>query len=380
MHIGQSIVGIFLATLLCACGGGDAVDTTGRLGPLVAPGAVSTVAGTGVAAYTDGKVTRVSSPSALAVDIHGTVYIADTGNHSIRKLATDGTMSTLAGHIVVDAEGVSKPVAGYADGQGTAASFNLPEGIALDAKGNVYVADTGNHRIRMITPGGEVSTLAGNGTAGFGDDANSPMAAMFNEPRGIAVESNGSAIYVADFNNHVVRKITADGVATLAGSAGLAGSANGNSTAARFRFPLGLALSGSGSLYVTDYGDHWESNNKIRRIAVSSGVVSTFAGQGQAGMLDGTAFEAQFSRPAGVAVRFVDGDDVVYVADTGNHSIRKIVSTGDVSTVAGSGMPGGEDVNGNMASFTTSRGIALDRLGNIYVADTDNQLIRKIAK
>lgn len=377
MNIGQSIASVFLASLLCACGGGDGVDTTGRLDAPTEHGIVSSVAGWGSGGFADGKISKLDSPTAVAVGSDGVVYVADTRNHTIRKVAVDGTVSTLAGNVVVDDAGHSSGVAGFADGKGNAASFSSPRGIAVDASGYVYVADSGNNRIRKISPDGDVTTLAGSGVAGSQDDAN-PLAATFDDPRGIAVDSSGSTVYVSDYKGHVIRSITATGVVTVAGLAGVSGAVNGAGASARLYKPWGLALSSRGFLYVADCGDY-VSNHLIRKIELSSAEVSTLAGTvGVFGKLnDPLPLNASFSGPSGVAV---DSNEVVYVADTGNSLIRKIAATGEVTTLAGDGTPGAEDATGTEASFSSPRGIAVDSHGDVYVADTDNSLIRKIKK
>lgn len=375
MNIGQSIAGIILTTLLCACGGGDGVDATGRLNAPDMHGVVSSVAGTGSAGLSDLR-SSVSAPTAIAVDRDGVLYIADTGNHVIRKRAANGTFSTLAG-TVTESNGQYTGHTGSADGPGASASFYSPMGIAVDASGNVYVADSGNHRIRKISPTGDVTTLAGSGAVGSQDDGN-PLTATFDDPRGIAVDSSGSTVYVSDYGRHVIRKITSSGVVTLAGSAGVPGDSDDVGAAARFKNPWGLALSGSGNLYVADTGDHWASNHLIRKVDVISGVVSTLAGiSGVFGKLDGTTAVATFSAPSGVAV---NSNEDVYVADTGNSLIRKITAAGQVTTLAGDGTPGAKDATGTDASFSSPRGIAVDSHGDVYVADTGNHLIRKIIK
>jgi sugar lactone lactonase YvrE len=319
---------------------------------------VSTFAGSGTAGSTDatGTAASFSNPRAVAVDASGNVYVADFINHKIRKITPAGVVSTFAG----------SGFTGSTDGTGTAASFRNPSGVAVDASGNVYVADYGNHKIRKITPSGVVSTFAGSGTQGSADATGT--AASFNAPFGLAVDASGN-IYVADTGNHKIRKITPAGVvSTLAGS-GSYGSTDGTGTAAIFAFPNGVALDASGNVYVAD-----TNNNKIRKIT-SAGVVSTFAGSGTQGSIDGTGTAASFDYPTGVAV---DASGNVYVADTFNNKIRKITPAGVVSTLAGSGAQGSTDATGTAASFHYPAGVAVDAAGNVYVADYNNHKIRKI--
>jgi serine/threonine-protein kinase len=237
--------------------------------------------------------------------------------------------------------------------------------VAADAAGNVYVADAGNNRIRAITPAGLVSTFAGTGAQGRAD---SPDTATFNSPLGVAVDGSGN-LYVADYGNDVIRKISPAGlVSTLAGT-GAVGADNGAGIAATFDLPEGVAVDASGNVYVADNG-----NNLIRKIT-PAGVVSTLAGSGTAGSANGTGTSASFNSPFGVAV---DAAGNVYVADSGNNLIRKITPAGVVSTLAGSGARGANNASGSAASFNTPSGVSVDASGNVYVADENNNQIRKI--
>jgi sugar lactone lactonase YvrE len=242
--------------------------------------------------------------------------VADTGNAAIRKIAPDGTVSTLAG---------SATNRGNQDGTGANASFSSPGGVAVDSAGNVYVADAFNQTIRKITSAGAVTTLAGSpGSRGEADGTGG--AAQFNHPLGVAVDGSGN-LYVADTFNDTIRKITpAGGVTTLAGSAGISGGNDGTGIYALFNQPVGVAVDGSGNVFVADTG-----NATIRRVT-PNGVVTTLAGiAGIAGLSDGVGANALFNQPHGVAL---DGAGNVYVADTGNAAIRKITSNGTVTTVA----------------------------------------------
>ncbi len=251
--------------------------------------------------------------------------MADTDNHTIRKITSAGVVTTLAG---------SAGISGSADGTGSAARFNNPNGVAVDGSGNVYVADTCNHTIRKITSAGVVTTLAGSaGSSGSADGTGS--AARFNYPYGVAVDGSGN-VYVADTNNHTIRKITSAGVVTtLAGSAGSSGSADGTGSAARFNYPYGVAVDGSGNVYVADTANH-----TIRKIT-SAGVVTTIGGT--AGVMagtDGVGGSAQFAYPWGVAVSTAG---VLYVADSCNNRISRgsLVSSGlNVRTEDVAGQPG----------------------------------------
>jgi gliding motility-associated-like protein len=319
---------------------------------------VSTLAGDGSFGISNGTGTdaQFANPYGVAVDATGNVYVADSDNHRIRKITPAGEVTTLAGS-----------TAGFADGTGTAAQFSNPRGVAVDATGTVYVADTENNRIRKITPAGEVTTLAGS-TLGYANGIGA--AAQFNVPRGVAVDAAGT-VYVADERNHRIRKITPDGeVTTLAGSA-TRGFAEGTGTAARFNYPYGVAVNVAGTVYVAD-----ESNQRIRKIT-PAGVVTTLAGIGTRGFADGTGTAAQFNNPNGVAV---DADGNVYVADLSNHRIRKITPAGVVTTLAGSATRGFADGTANAAQFDFPPGVAVDAENTVYVADYVNQRIRRIAE
>jgi len=259
---------------------------------------------------------------------------------------------------------------GSVDGVGSAARFNMPTGVAVDGSGNVYVADLGNYTIRKITVTGVVSTLAGSaGVRGSADGIGT--AAQFNLPAGVAVDDFGN-VYVADVWNHTIRKISPAGVVrTLAGAAGVPGSADGAATAARFNSPRDVTVDRHGNVYVADTGNH-----TIRRIS-SAGVVSTFAGSaGIPGSADGTGSAARFNEPTGLSVLYSLN---FYVADSGNHTVRTISSAGVVSTLAGSaGIPGSADGTGSAARFDRPWDVAVDGFGNIYVADANNSTIRRI--
>ena len=266
---------------------------------------------------------------------------------------------------------------------GSAARFDTPWGLAVDGANNVYVADTQNHTIRKITAGGVVTTLAGvAGTAGFNEGAASTS--LFSRPTGVAVNSAGTVVYVADYNNHIIRQISGGIVTTLAGTAGVPGIADDVGTAAQFQNPFGVAVNSAGTVvYVTD-----QNNQTIRQIDVSSGVVTTLAGAPSVGgSTDDSAnnLNARFNTPKGIAV---DGGGNVYVADTGNFTVRKIFASGGVSTLAGSVFTSGfDDGQGSLTRFSPLYafspyggpcGVAVDGGGNIYVTDQGNHTIRKI--
>jgi len=302
-----------------------------------------------------GSTAQFDSPSGVAVDSRGNAYVADADNHRIRKITPARAVSTLAGG------GISGDASGNTDGIGAAARFNYPSGVAVDSSGNAYVADSGNNRIRKITPLGVVSTLAGTGTE-----------ARFSYPYGVAVDSSGN-VYVADSGNHRIRKITPLGVvSTLAGS-GTRGHVDDTGKKARFSYPYGVAVDSRGNVYVAD-----SYNHRIRKItsadSIEDRVVTTLAGTDTSGFADGIGSTAQFNRPSDVAV---DSSGNVYVADRENHRIRKITPAGVVSTFAGSTEGFAEGI-GSTAQFDYPSDVAVDSRGNVYVADTYNHRIRKI--
>ena len=328
-------------------------------------GTVSTLAGSvGTMGSTDGTgaAARFGQIRGMAVDANGILYIADASNSTIRKVSPlTGAVTTLAGL-------AGSP--GSADGTGSAARFNIPAGVAVDAGFNVYVADQNNNTIRKINPAGTVTTLAGlAGTSGSTDGSGS--AARFNAPASIAVDNTGT-IYTGEGINQTIRKITPAGVvSTLAGLAGNAGSADGIGSAARFNNPVGMAVDANGVIYVADV-----VNRTIRKVT-ATGMVTTLAGTaGVSGSADGTGPAAQFGAPTNVTV---DGSGNVYVTDGQNSTIRKVTPTGTVTTIAGiTGVRGSTDGATTVALFNGPMGITADTNGTLYVGDTQNFTIRVI--
>ncbi|MGZ8462481.1 MAG: NHL repeat-containing protein [Candidatus Deferrimicrobiaceae bacterium] len=373
-----------------------------KITPVGTVGEVTTLAGDGTSGFLDnaaGGSARFSSPVSL-VKIGSNLIVSDSGNHVLRQVEPSGFVTTLAG---------LPQVPGFSDGAGSAARFNGPKGIAVQegVTSLFYVADTGNHVIRQVTVGGAVVTAAGNppraglinstgesarfdapaGVAVIGNDlfvsdtgndtvrkvtasglVTSLTGNVFNSPRGIAAV--GTDLYVADSGNHAIRKVTSAGVVTtFAGSdSGVEGFANGTGTAARFRMPKGIATDGS-FLYVADTGNH-----AVRKIGIGAAAVTTVAGDGTPGLPTDTP--SRFQSPEGIA--FLGGN--VYVADTGNHAVQKVTPAGVVTNFAGSssGESGSVDGTGTAARFHTPRGIAaVDPF--LYVADTGNHTVRRIS-
>ena len=302
-----------------------------------------------------GVNTSINSLTGIAMDLLGNIYISDEGQHIIQKISTTGILTILAG------SGVS----GFADGTGTSAKFNRPKGLAVDKSGNVYVADMGNNRIRKISSTGVVSTLAGSGVGGS-VNATGALASFYN-PTGIAIDKSGN-LYVAEFVNNMIRKISPAGVVTLYAGVGSSGAIDGPSTSASFNHPYGIAIDSLDNLYIAD-----ASNNKIRKIN-SAGIVSTLAGSGNIGSTDGIGTSASFSFPYGVAINKYGN---LYVADRANKKIREISPSGKVTTLAGNGLNGNTNGIGSVASFGTPEFIVIDSLNNLLITDGVNRQIRK---
>lgn len=319
---------------------------------------VTTYAGNGVLGFANGdaKSASFSNPMGVAVDSSGNVYVADSRNNLIRKITPDGAVSTFAG----------SGKQGSADGKGTAASFFFPTALATDIKGNVYVADTHNSLIRKITPDGTVSTFAGKPTRLINDIRDT---AGMDHPSGIAVDKNGN-VFVSDLNKDFIKKVTPAGKVTIIAGNGDRGKKDGKEGAASFYLPVGLAVDGNDNLYVCD-----SYNNMIRKIT-PDGMVTTIAGRSKKGSKDGKDTTASFWHPNSLTV---DKNGSVYVADMGNDKIRKITPDGTVTTFAGSDHHGAGNGPIKEASFYQPYGIASDKHGNLFVADYQNNLIRKIA-
>jgi sugar lactone lactonase YvrE len=314
-----------------------------------------------------GPVTvNLNQPHDVAIDAAGNLYIADTFNRVIRKVTPAGVGSTLAGTVGAN---------GDVNGTGSAARFNLPLAIAVDSAGTVYVGDQGHAicpSIREITPAGVVTTLAGGSpspcTAGVNGTG---TAAALIFPVSVKVDSSGT-VYVAESNGNDIRQITPAGVVTtLAGNPSVAGSTDGTGSAATFHDPEGIALDSAGNVYVVD-----SLNEKIR-VVTPAGVVTSLAGmQGSFGSADGTGAAARFHNPIGIAV---DAAGTVYVGDQANQTIRKITPAGVVTTLAGTvNVAGNADGPCVSALFSSPQGLAVDAAGNLYVADAGNNSIRKI--
>ena len=330
-------------------------------GAPVSPGTITTVAGTGEYGFSgDGgpaSEAQLYSPRGVAVDGAGNLYIADRENNRIRRVDSTGTITTVAG-----------------------TGLDSPSGVAVDGAGNLYIADTLNHSIRKVDSTGTITTVAGTRGRGFWGDGGPATEAPLNLPGGMAVDSAGN-LYIADSGNFRIRKIDSTGtITTVAGSVGPPGFSGdgGPATAARLDNPHDVAVDGAGNLYIADNG-----NNRIRKVD-STGTITTIAGTSELGYSGdgGLAIAAQFSVPTAVAV---DGAGNLYIVDTWNHRIRKVDLTGTITTVAGTGGigVGGGGYSGDggpavEAQFSIPTGVAVDGAGNLYIADAGNQRIRKV--
>ncbi|MBC7544754.1 MAG: hypothetical protein H7338_18685 [Candidatus Sericytochromatia bacterium] len=328
-------------------------------------GKVSTLAGGVLKGYIDhhGNTAAFNSPKGVAMRSDGMVVVADSSNHAIRGINPQQEVQTIAGIDHHMHDGIKEVAPGFADGRMGAARFNRPTGITADRFGNLYVADSANHAIRKITLDGVTSTLAGGHA---GDRDGKLDQAEFNDPKSVTLDSQGN-LYVADAGNHCVRKITPDGMdSTLTGST--LGFEDGVGEAAKFPRPEGIDVDGAGIVYVADTG-----NNRIRKI-LPNGRVTTIAGSGW-GMINGPVARAQFATPSDVSI---DRNNTLYVADSGNNAIRIISAAGIVSTLAGTHAADDQNAKGGTARFANPTGINVDTDGRLYVADTGNNSIRRI--
>jgi uncharacterized protein (TIGR03437 family) len=324
---------------------------------------IYTVAGNGTPGYSgdNGPATsaQMHGPYGAAADSAGNLYIADSGNNVIRKVS-NGVITTFAGN----------GTPGYTGDNGPAASaqLNAPYGVAVDSAGNLYIADSANNVIREVS-NGVITTVAGNGTCCFSGDNGQATSAQLFTPVAVAVDSAGN-LYIADFGNNVVRKVSNGVITTVAGNGTYSyGGDNGQATSAELYQPNGVAVDSAGNLYIAD-----TSNCRIRK--VSNGVITTVAGNGTPGFSgDGSpATSAELNAPYGVAV---DSAGNLYIADTGNNRIRK-VSNGTITTAAGNGTPGYNSDGGaaTSAELYEPLGVAVNSAGNVYIADFGNNRVR----
>jgi len=322
---------------------------------------ITTFAGTGTSGYNGDDLaataTQLWSPAAIAMTGSGTVYVADGLNNRIRVVTQTGKVSTIAG---IDDPGYSGDGGPATDGQ-----LNDPEGVAIDGQGNVYISDKYNHSVRKITPQGTISTLAGNGEAGYSGDGGLATASQLSGPTGLALDNAGN-LYIADAGNNRIRKVTVDGkIMTIAGTGN--GGFNGNAvpaTAAQLNAPRSLVVDNAGNLYIADV-----LNYQVRKVT-PSGIISTIAGADAPGYSgdDSAATAAKLNLPTGIAL---DKGGNMYIADQGNNCIRKIDTAGIISTVT--------IINADTAGkLNAPLCIVLDGGSNLYVTEQQNHRIRRI--
>jgi uncharacterized protein (TIGR03437 family) len=338
--------------------------------PSPGKGDITTVAGNGLFAYSGdgGPAARaeLNSPHAVATDAAGNVYIADTANNVVRKVSTSGTITTFAGNGIFGVGGDG--------GAATAAQMMGPAGVAVDAQGNVYISDTTGQRIRVVTPSnGQINTYAGNRTTGYSGDGSSAINAELNTPTGLAVDTSGN-LYIADTLNSAIRKVTPAGTISTVAGTGIQGYAGdgGPATGAELYYPQAVAVDSGGNLYIAD-----TQNNRVREVN-TSGIISTVAGTGAFGYSgDGSwAVNAQITAPVGVAV---DSLGNLYIADS-NGVIRKVFPNATIATIAGNGGIGysGDGGAATSATLNSPQRVAVSTGGLVYLADAGNNAVRML--
>ena len=347
----------------------------GRGGPAPPPGSppapyeIQTVAGTGTGGYSGdgGPATsaRLNNPYGVVVDADGNLFVADVSNHRVRRIDPGGQISTVAG---TGTQGYSGD-----GGPATSAMLSYPYGVAVDADGNLFIADTYNHRVRRVDAGGQISTVAGTGSFGYAGDGGPAVSARLAYPHGVAVDAAGN-LFIADNNNHRVRRVDAGGqISTVAGTgtAGYAGD-GGPAVSARLQNPVGVAVDAAGNLSIADTGNH-----RVRRVD-AGGQIQTVAGTGTGGSEGdgGPATSAMLNSPTGVAV---DAAGNLFIADYNNNRVRRVDASGQISTVAGTGTQGYSGDGGPATSAMLNRpgGVAVDAAGGMLIADTSNHRVRR---
>lgn len=347
------------------------VDTLNARIRKVSPGGtISTIAGTGNSKFggDGGPATSAFLNSALGVslDAAGNLFVADSLNNRIRKISPSGIITTVAGN-------GNYVFAGDGD-RAVGASMSSPTSVISDAAGNLYICDEPNLRVRRVNTSGIISTYAGNGGDGYSGDGVAARGTSLSHPFGLALDTTGN-LYIADRFNHRVRKVSPAGIITTVAGNGTAGFSGdgGQAAAASLQQPTAVTLDASGNLYIAEFANH-----RVRKVT-TAGVISTFAGIGTAGFSGdgGAAAAAALNSPAGLAV---SGSGEVFIADLNNNRVRKVQSNGIIVTVAGNGVGGffGDGGLATSASLNTPLGLAVDGQGNLYIADSGNDRIRKV--
>ncbi|MGV3559149.1 NHL domain-containing protein [Larkinella arboricola] len=360
---------------------GVAVDTQGnlfiadfgnnRIRKVTANGMINTVAGTGTQGFSgDGGPATTASlrhPRGVAVDTQGNLFIADLDNQRIRKVSSGGIITTVAGNGTYGSGGDGGPA--------TSAGIGSPYGVAVDKQGNLFIADGSNNRIRKVSPTGIITTVAGNGTYGFSGDGGPATSAQLSSPSGVAVDAQGN-LFIADASNYRIRKVATNGlIYTVAGNGPIGDSGDGGpATSAQLNLPTGVAVDSQGNLFIADMG-----NRRIRKVS-ANGIINTVAGNGTEnyGGDGGPATEARFHFPTDVAV---DAQGNLFIVDQFNSRIRKVAPNGIITTVAGNGTSGfsGDGGPATSAQLGYPTGIAVDTHGNLFIAEQGNRRIRKVA-
>jgi hypothetical protein len=333
------------------------------------PADITTVAGNGAEGYSgDGGAAtnaELDFPTGVAVDSSGNLFLVDESNNRIRKVSTNGIITTVAGN------GTN----GYSGdgGAATNAEINYPYGVRVDAAGDLFIADYGNYRVRKVSTNGIITTVAGNGTHGYSGDGGAATNAGLNAPADVAVDSMGN-LFIADFSMRI-RKVSTNGIVTTVAGNGTQGYSGdgGAATNAELGNPYGVAVDGLGNLFIAEY-----SNNRIRKVS-TNGIITTFAGNGTASYSGdgGAATNAELQEPIGVAV---DGLGNLFIGDNANNRIRKVSTNGIITTVAGNGTQGysGDGGAATNAGLSHPWGVALDNAGNLFIGDFQNQRVREI--
>ena len=333
---------------------------------------VTTFAGTGVVGSSgDGGAAtsaQLNYPNGIFAGTSGIVYIAASGNNKIRMVSSAGIITTFAG--------TGTAGSGGDGGAAISAQLSYPFGVSVDISGKMYIADQGNQKIRMVTTAGIITTIAGTGIIGSTGDGGAATSAKLNNPFEVSVGTSGN-VYIADYSNFKIRMVTSAGTITTIAGTGILGSSGdgGAATSAQLGYLQGVLVDISGNVYIADL-----NNNKIRMVN-SAGIITTFAGTGIGGSSGdgGAATSAQLNGPVWVSV---DISGNVYIVDQVNYKIRMVTSAGIITTLAGTGTKGSNGDGGaaTSAQLNIPNAVSVDILGNVYIADTYDHKLRMVAQ